>query len=351
MPSKKGIYLLTAIGLLLGFALDWLIRNENTTAFNYALIILFSLLFSLAYDEKNVVRLAGSSLIFALFLSIGLIPIQFSSTPMHIEHLITFLCIFPLFVYVGHSFHYAYHQDNTWNISYSSLFAAVWNTFPLLFVAGLFSSLANLLIIMGAFIFKTVGSNYLWTLYFDNRHFYLIANATLFFMGLGVAQQNIKIIYNLRFILLKMMYYLFPFLAFISSLYFILFLSHSLSNAQEYINPLIILIPLTTLGIVFFNAYFQDGSLENGAPAWLKLFLRIYRIILFILVLMMAYKIFQKFSVDINVTICILIAILFTLTYAITAVCSQNMERKWIRFGNIATGLFFILSLFLLNLP
>ncbi|MCW8442744.1 hypothetical protein OQJ05_01605 [Fluoribacter gormanii] len=351
MPSKKGIYLFALIGLLLGFALDGLIRNEITKVFDYALIGLFTLLYTLAYNEKSSFRLITSSFIVALFLSLPLLPLEARFTSIHLEHWFTFLCAFPLFAYVGHSFHYAYHHDNTWRISYNSLFAAVWNTIPLLFVASLFAALANLLILLGAFIFKTVGNDFLWALYSENLHFQLISHTTLFFIGLGVGQQNIKIIYNLRFLMLRMMYYLFPFLALISTVYFILYLSHSVVGGEEYINPLVILIPLTALGIIFFNAYFQDGSIESGAPSWLKLLLGIYRVILFLLVLMMTHKIFQSYSVDVNVVICIITGILFSLTYAITAWFPETMEQKWVRIGNIGSALYFIIALFLLNLP
>ncbi|WP_131779043.1 hypothetical protein [Legionella bozemanae] len=351
MPSKKGIYLFTLIGLLLGFALDGLIRNETTKLFDYALIGLLALLYGLAYNGKNCFRLVASSFIIALFLSLPLLPIEARYTSLPLEHWITFLSAFPLFVYVGHSFHYAFHHDNTWHISYNSLFAAVWNTILLLFVASLFSALANILILLGAFIFKTVGNDYLWNLYSNNFHFQLISHVTLFFIGLGVGQQNIKTIYSLRFLLLRMMYYLLPFLALISIVYFILYLSHFLSGGEEYVNPLLILIPLTVLGIIFFNAYFQDGSVESGAPSWLKLLLRIYRVILFFLALMMTYKIFQSYSVDVNVVICIITGILYSLTYAITAWLPENLEQKWVRIGNISSALYFIIILFLFNLP
>ena len=137
----------------------------------------------------------------------------------------------------------------------------------------------------------------------------------------------------------------------ISTLYFVLYFTHSLANGQEYINPLAILIPLTSLGIIFFNAYFQDGSVESGAPSWLKLLLCIYRVILFFLVLMMTYKIFQGYSLDINVVIYLITIILYSLTYAVTAWFSESMEQKWVRLGNISSALFFIIVLFLLNIP
>ena len=272
MASRKEIYVFTLIGLLLGIGLDLLMRNEIKSIFYYIFLLLYSLLFALTFNEKHLLRLLGTSFIVALVLSMPFLPFIVDVPPQHIGHFIAFLAAFPIYVYISHSFHYAYHHDNSWRVNYNSLFAAVWNTIPLLFVALLFSSLANCLILIGAFVFKTVGSTFLWNLYFDNLNFRLISNVTLFFIGLGVGQQNIKVIYNLRFLLLRMMYYLFPFLALISALYFVLYLGHSVSGGPDNINPLTVLLPLNILGIIFFNAYFQDGCIESDAPSWLIFF-------------------------------------------------------------------------------
>ncbi|ABQ55621.1 hypothetical protein SCZ71_11905 [Legionella pneumophila serogroup 1] len=351
MVAQRHLYIFTLIGLLLGVTVDILIRYNNTTAFIYSVVTIFGVLFALTYNNVNLSRLIGTSFLLAFFLSIPLFPLKMDYSTKDYFHFFTFFVGFPFFIYVAHCFHYAYHHDNTWRVSYSSLFAGVWNTIPLLFIAFVFSSLANLLIALGSFVFKTVGNNYLWDLYFYNRDFKLISSTTLFFMGLGVGQQNLNIIHNMRFLLLRIMYYLFPFLAAISALYFILYTFHSISSSQEYINPLIVLIPLTTAGIIFFNAYFQDGTIKSDYPSWLKLSLRVYRVILFLLALMMTYKILSDSSLDTNAFIYLLVAVLFSFTYAITAFLNENQEKQWIYMGNIATAIFFIVTLFLCNLP
>ncbi|HBJ7679193.1 TPA: hypothetical protein ACVUIO_001701 [Legionella pneumophila] len=351
MAAQRHLYIFTLIGLLLGVVVDILIRYNNTTAFIYSVVTIFGVLFALTYNNVNFSRLIGTSFLLAFFLSIPLFPLKMDYSMKDYFHFFTFFVGFPFFIYVAHCFHYAYHHDNTWRVSYSSLFAGVWNTIPLLFIALVFSSLANLLIVLGSFVFKTVGNNYLWDLYFYNRDFKLISNTTLFFMGLGVGQQNLNIIHNMRFLLLRIMYYLFPLLAAISILYFILYTFHSFSIGQEHINPLIVLIPLTTAGIIFFNAYFQDGTIKSDYPSWLKLSLRVYRVILFLLALMMTYKILSDFSLDTNAFIYLLVAVLFSFTYAITAFLNENQEKQWIYMGNIGTAIFFIVTLFLCNLP
>lgn len=371
MQFKKGIYLFSLIGLILGIVFDQMIRYEVKTAFYYSLIAFFGLLYGLTYNEKNLIRLFGTSFVVALILSLPLLPINhfLGETP---THMLTFLLAFPIWVYVGHSFHFAYHQDSTWKVHYESLFAAVWNTLPLLFIACLFTSLANALVYFGAAVFKTVGSNFLWDLYSNNFHFRIILTSTLFFIGLGIGQQNFKVIYNIRFLLLRMMYYLFPALALISALYVILYLAQALifyftpptifgsvtsgapfypSTLFEPIDPLAVMIPLSILGVVFFNAYFQDGGVDPGAPKWLRVFLRFYRVILLLLILIMTFKLIQSHVLDSNGCIYLLAAIFLGITYAMTSWMSENKELYWIRRGNVGTALFFFMTLFLFNIP
>lgn len=351
MGKKKEIYIFTLIGLVLGIVLDLLLREKVTTLFYYSFATLFALLFTLTYNNMHRKKLVLTSFIVAVFLSIPLFTVELDYPLRNYLHLFTFMLGFPFFVYVTYSFHYAYHHDNTWKVSYSTLFAAVWNTIPLLVVASVFASLSNLLLILGAFVFKTVGSNLLWDLYFYDHDFKLISNTTLFFIGLSIGLQNITIIHNMRYLLIRIMYYLFPLLAFITVLYFFLYHSHSLTGGQEYINPLVVLIPLTTAGILFFNAYFQDGSLKSDYPNWIKLGLRFYRVILFLISLMMAYRLLQDHALESNFFIYLIVILLFTLNYAITAIFNENKEQNWICLGNIGISLFFIVILFLFNIP
>ncbi|MDR3502094.1 MAG: hypothetical protein P4L79_05875 [Legionella sp.] len=370
MAAKKGIYIFTLIGLLLGFVLDYAYRLQESAwgtssmANGYSILFsciymitfstIFALLYTLAYNETHRLRLLVTSFIGALILSFCFLgKTGYDLT----EHLLIFTWAFPVYVYIGLSFHYAIHHDNTWKITYPTLFAAVWNMFILLCVAGLFASLANLLVLLAALLFSTLGYEYLWNLYSNNIHFSLILNSTLFFIGLGVGQQNINIIYSLRFLLLRMMYYLLPFFALISIVYFILYQIGPAAAAQtlpDYINPLPILIALVFIGILFFNAYYQDGDVEKetAAPLWLKWLLKIYRVILLFLILMMLLQIYRKNAyMDINGIICLLAVFFYGLLYALSACVSAERERTWIQSGNIGIALFFMASLFVLNLP
>lgn len=349
---NKVIALFALLGLLLGISLDVLWRYDITAVFPYSFISLTALLFGLAYNDRHILRLLMTSFLAAFVLCLPLMPIGLLNSALINEQLITFLCAFPLFVYVGHSFHYAYHHDRSINnIKYSTLFAVVWNSLPLLFIAGVFLFLGNLLIMLTAFTFKTVNSTFLWDLYFNDWHFRLIRHATLFFIGLGIGQQSVKTVYSLRYLLLRMMYYLLPFLALISALYFILYWIHVITGGKEYINPLAVLSPLVILGIIFFNGYFQDGRHRSEYPEKLVFLLKIYRFVLLFLSLMLVYQVLKLTSVPLNVCVYLLAIVFYGLAYSVTSVFSEEKERRLICRYNILIALFFMFALFILNNP
>ncbi len=349
MQTKQSTYIFTLMGLLLGLLLDCMMRYEIKTAFYYMTPLLTCLFYAVTYNEKHSLRLIITSLSLAVFCSLPLFAFHFELEPNE-KHLATFLIAFPMFAYVTHAFHYAYHRDRTWRLSYTHLFEGVWNIIPLLIFAGLFTGLAQTLIYLGAYMFKTVGNTFLWSLFFQHYHGRLISNTTLFFIGLAIGKQNISVIYNLRFLLLRVMYYLFPVLALISVIYFGICLSHLIKH-HKLLTDLYLLIPLNTLGIIFFNAYFQDGSSDTSPSIWLRYAFKAYRVILLLQTLAMSWHIFYTNSFDMNLLIYLLTAVFFALTYAFTAFIPKSYEATWIQRGNIGTALFFIVTLFLFNLP
>lgn len=353
VTANKGLYIFILMGLILGIIIDCLIRQLSTHPFYYTFSILFFLFYALTYNEQHILRLLGTSALIAFILSLPFLGIDLEHPTFKSEqHFVTFCIAFPFCAYIAHCFHYGFHRDNTWKMDYSTLFEAVWTTIPLLITASIFGSLVNGLLFLAAAIFKTVGFEYLWDLYFNSRDFHIISSILFFFVGLGVVQQNTQLIYNLRFLLLKMMFYLFPILALLSVLYVLLYGLNYLTGGNSTVEPLIILIPLVALGIIFFNAFFQDGKEQSTYNNHsLHRFLRLYRLFLFILALIMAYKIVQATAIEINPLVALISVLLLTFIYAFTAFLSKDKETLWIYRGNIGTALFFLITLIALNLP
>lgn len=351
MKINRDMLIYLSLGIISGAILDLFYHFKIENLFMYMLINLTFLLFGFSYNGKSTTRLIFTSFLVALFLSFSTIATLLHIKPVSLEHLILLFSAFPLFVYATHCFHYAYHHDNSYSFKYPTLYSAVWNTLPMLLISLLFLCLANGLIILFAFSFRTVGIEAVWDFYWNNIDYEIFSNTFLFFIGLYLVKQNITIVDNTRHILIGMLKFLFPFLMGISILFFALYLMHYLVQGQEYINYLYILIPLVSLGIIFFNAYYHEGkdyAHEKNFLLWMR---RIYLPILFMLTLFMSYKISRDHLLDCNALVDIFTLILFTAFYALSVFSPVKDQNKWIEKGNIASALFFLIGIFLLNLP
>lgn len=339
------------LGLILGLWLDRQIYVSNLKVIYYVFPTLYVTFFALSYNGHHTLRLLITSFATALFTSLPLLPFTFWQEPKYINHLICFLAGYPIFIYTAHCYHYAYHQDSTIKVSYKSLFAAVWNTIPLISLAFFFLASTQAILILGSYAYKSIGNDFLWQWYFGSMHFRVIANSIFFFIGLNICQQNIQVIYNLRTIIVKAMYYLFPLVVVISFSYFFFLFSNTMFYKQSIPLDLNVLIPLIFLGILFFNAYIQDADDNNFMPNSYHIFIKFYRIILFILTIMLAKTVLAIYTFDINILVYLLSSISLTATYFLTIFCSKEKELKYVKSGNIYTSLFCLIALFLINIP
>lgn len=349
--KNKGIYSLGLLGLMFGFSLDVLWRHQVAEVYPYTLLTLFALLFGLAYNHQQSLRLIFTSFLVAAFLTLPVLPLSPYADGLATEQVFSMLLLYPVFCYIGHSFHYAYHHGNSFKLNYSKLYAAVWNSIPLLMIASVFLCLSHLLVILTALIFKTANLNFLYDLYFHNVHFLIVFNGAMFFIGLGIGQQSLKMVYNLTHLLARMMYYLYPFLAFISILYVLLYWINTSTSGKQYIDPLFILPPLIILGIIFFNGYFQDGKHLAQYSKTLNRVLKVYRVVLFVLTSMLTYHIFKVMSLPLNGLLFLSVLVLYAVAYAVTACMSKDHENEMIRRLNIAIALFFLVAFFTFNNP
>lgn len=236
MKLSKGLFIFAGIGLALGIIIDQIIHRDDLRVVHYIFPSLIAYLYALTYNGEHSIRLAITSTLTALLLSLPLAPYMLGDEPQHFNHVICFVLIYPLFVYIGHCFHYAYHHDSKLKVSYKSLYTAVWNTFPHLFLATLFLALSQIILGFGALVFKSIGSMFLWDLCFNNLHFRIITNVLFFFIGMNICYQNISVVYNMRILIMRAMFYLFPFVALISISYFFFIFSNYVTFKQQILS-------------------------------------------------------------------------------------------------------------------
>lgn len=350
MSENRSVLLFGVIGFLLACLLDFMMRYTVHPLVCYAYPLIAVLAYSLAYDEKNRLSLMLSSLVLAFILVLPIWGIHFNSSTQANSGEMTLWFGYPLFLYMGHCFHYAYHRDRSIFINYSSLFEGVWNTVPFLLAALFFSSLANIVLYVGAYIFKSVNSEFLWNWYIQNQHTKLIISLTLFFLGLGIAQANARIIYNFRLLMLRMMYFLYPLLALISVVYMLLYFVNQLIGNQVA-SAVEELLPQVFLGITFFNAVFQDGKNAFHYSSLMNYFLKVYRVVLLILAFMMITMLPGFSYYDLNIVLYFALPVLYGLVYALTILFSDETESLWLTRGNLIVALIFVLAYLLINNP
>lgn len=351
MKLSKGLFIFAGIGLALGVTIDQIVHHDDLRVVHYTFPTLIAYLYALAYNGEHSIRLIFTSTITAFLLSFPLAPFLFGEEPEHFNHVICFVLIYPLFIFIGHCFHYAYHHDSTYKVSYKSLFTAVWNTFPHIFLAALFVGLGQLILGFGALVFKTAGSMFLWDLCFNNLHFRIITNIIFFFVGMNICYQNIGVVYNLRILIIRAMFYLFPFVALISISYFFFIFSNYITFKHQIVQNLNVLIPLVVLGITFFNAYLQDADDKNATPQTYNNFIKLYRVVFFALTIMLAHASSTEYDFDINVLVYLICVVFLGFVYFITIFFPIELEYKYIKLGNVSTAIFFMLALLILNFP
>lgn len=348
---NRVIVLFFLIGLGCGIAFDLLYRFGVNELFFYSFIGTAALMYCLSYNGEESYRLVITSLIAALIVSLAFFSFDWHLLNELNRQSLSFMLAFPVYFYAVHAFHYAFHCEHGLNTNYQRLFSAIWNTLPLLLIAALFAFLSSALIFLLAIILQAVHMTWIWSIYMDYFETYLIITIALFFAGISIGVVQIQILHQVRYLLLRMMYYLLPFLAFITILYFTLYWINLFRGLSPLIPTLFIVLPLALMGLIFFNAYFQDGKERMGYPLFIFYLIKVYRVVLFFITLMMVYELSMHFYIFPNLLIFMLVVSLFNLACAVSVFMPNDMERQKIAKANTYIGLFFIIFMFLLNNP
>ncbi|MCD6046350.1 MAG: hypothetical protein K0R48_1513 [Gammaproteobacteria bacterium] len=256
----RGLLILSAIGILVGLTDSLSYLHHYSSAFIVAFINAWGTLAVFSYNGSKNIRLSLSSAFAALCISI---MISFLHNYFPIVPRSTFgpmLLNLSLAIYMIHCFHWAYHRDNSYHYQYSTLFYTVWNTFCLLIFSCVFSGLAWSILYLSASLFTLVHVNFLKDLLLTIS-FTLFICPFLLSVGIFLGRQRPNIIDNLRWLLLQLFRYLYPFLAImvlaflIISLFTLVFL-----GSHPFFQHTILFSSIALLGIIFINSSYQDGN-------------------------------------------------------------------------------------------
>lgn len=357
--TLKTYSLYTLIGLVSASIMTVLSHAHIGYAAPYIFIASLAFIFALAYDERHSKRLVISSVVTAFIITFPFLSMNFNGDinghgilARYMEFIFFSL---PSFAFMLHCFHYAYHKTGDYRLDYRYLFEAVWNTIPMLFVAGLFANITNALIIFASLGFKTLNNDFIEHYYTHNMDVLFILNSVFFFVGLSIAKIHDKITLNLRFVFLRMLNFLLPLLVLTTFTYAIMFCLYHGGNVftTSLLTGTPILASLTVLGIIFFNAFYQDGDTDTKLHMVFSITLKIYRVLLFVLAIYSVLQILGAYSalMPTNIELYLIILVLFPFIYALSAFFNTHLEKALITNGNMLIAIVYLIVLLVIYHP
>lgn len=341
--------LFSLIGVLTGLVIDRLVAYNIYYISPYLFISAWALLFALAYDERHTTRLIISSMIATLFICFPLLLFNFNHHDQFSEGSLFMLVSLPFYAYVIHSFHHALHLESRITFSYTALYNTVWHTYIVIILATIFACIANTIVQVSAWGFGSLGFDFLTPILNKIRYPYY---SFMLFFGLGITKPFQKLTNQIRLLILKMAYYLYPIIMVLTSLYLVLFfIKHPLYNiASRNVSGYETLFPLVVIGILSFNAFFRDGETEHGNLI-LSYLSKAYRVVLFISALIVTIQTCLNNTLNLNIELYLLIMMMFTAIYAVSIFMTLKKEISFIQKGNIVTALFYLLATIIIYNP
>ncbi|MCW5589804.1 MAG: hypothetical protein KIT27_09105 [Legionellales bacterium] len=302
----------------------------------------FMLFFALSYDLRNTKRLFCSAFLAAgLFALPACYPIAGCS-----EWSAALIPNFIIISYALLAFHYAYHLDNGFKFNYTHLFNGVWNTFCLFFITAIFTLLGWGLIQLTASVFSIIDFGIISTI-ISSQQFTIFILPVLFFVGLAIGRQTDKLIINLRWILLNIFRYLLPFLAVIALLFLAAALLRSLLGPSQLLHDgAAIYQSIILLGIIFFNAVYQDGKISHAYSETIGKIVNgfIFLLPIFaVLNLIIFINTIPHFTLaHINAYIYTIMLLLYSCAYSAMSLVNVKQEYHWLAKINITLAVVYI---------
>ncbi len=325
----RGLLILSTIGFLIGLING--LSYHYQSAFVLAFINAWGILTIFSYDGSKNIRLLLSSALAAFCIAIMIGVFNNARHALDINTTIQMFISLSLATYMIHSFHWAYHRDNSYHYQYSTLFYTVWNTFCLLIFSCVFSGLAWVILYLSASLFTLVHINFLKDLLLTTR-FTLFVFPFLFSVGIFLGRQRPNIIDSLRWLLLQLFRYLYPFLAIMVLAFLIISLFNMVFlGAHPFSQHITLFSSITLLGIIFINASYQDGNANTPYSKYLFICIKLFMLTLPLFAILANAPVlfnFQNMPYPSNLIICsnCLFLIVYPVAYAIAVLYRKNKK-------------------------
>lgn len=294
-------------------------------------IAYFSLVFCISYNRLRIYKLLITTLMASVVLSFF---IYFNITYVNIYLIVLRIVLMVLAGFTMLFFIQSYHKANYKKPSYSIFFDSVWTTFPLLIATSLFVGLVFFIINTMLGMMYALQMKNVVTFVFANPYFYSFVYPLVFAIGLYLCLSHIKLISNLRYLALSFFKAAFP-IFWALSLLFTVLLMIRLFNPQH--NSMLdksqlsmVCFYITTLGIVFINAIYQDNgqSCNKAYRILLNIFVIAMPVLMLIGIINYSYHNQGHFYDQANITVYILATLLFA--YSVGYVLKVFSRANWL---------------------
>lgn len=329
--SNLMVYIL--IALLSSLLTGGLLAHFYMTPVAYNLIICFTGFYTLACNGVSYIRLAGSSLLLALLMSLPFVV--FDKTI--ITGFTDWVLLMPFVFYVLQTFHGAMHAKSGFNIQYSDLFYAGWNTMIVVLIAVLFALFVNGLLLLLTFMLESSGiKTYLVT---ESPWYLAFSKMGLLVIGVGIIRQHLHVVYATRILALALARIIYPIIILFSIIALIIY---ALADRHDQV-LMSCLLAFFVLGLLFFNAVFQDGKALPAYPQSISPIVQVYPIILAFLGVILFFQSMEYLYTVKNTGLLASLILLYGAGYAVSCFLQEEKAIAWIKGTNVGLAIYFVI--------
>lgn len=339
--SMNPLYTLTA--LLVTLAAGSVIAFQSQPSlFLLGLVFGSGFFYTLAYNGQHNTRLALSSFLLAFLLSL---PFLLHGASPDYDAYIGWLLLLPSAFYITHCFHTAFHEKSGLRIDYRDLFYPAWNTILILFIASLFTLFLNILIQLLIAMILPRGINE-FPVFYD--YYLVFTKAGLSLIGIGIIKEHLELIYKTRLLALGLAWFIYPIIMVLSFIAQILYLLTWLTKGNTEI-PILYVLTFFVLGVLFFNAVFQEGKRLPAYPSVLAGIAELYPLSLSFSGIIIFFTFIRVPVYTPNLWLLLSLALLYGTGYGLTTFFREEKQCLLIKGLNIVLALYFVLVALVIN--
>lgn len=338
------------IALLMTLLLKVFLSYPSPLPFFCSMTLSFAFYYGLAYNGYHPLRLAGTSLLLAFFASLIFLYPNVGNDYQSV-YVVGYrppedwLLIFPAVFYISHCFHAAMHEKSDFKISYSDLFYASWNSVAVLLVSVFFCFIINVLLFFFFIVLRLGGIR--GTILIVEKQIFIFP--ALLLIGIGIIKQYPALMDQIRLLVLKIVRFIFPYIILLSALVLSIYSFTSEKGDAASLIPW--LFTFYGLGLLCFNAVFQDGKKMPVYPSVQYILVTIHLLIQTCLAIILGVSCLHYVFYEKNAGLLLSLLICFGAGYGISVFFREDKQGLIIKSTNVIVAIYAAIAAVIANSP